>query len=67
MYPFIPYKDMTVWPIPGILKDADKHFQIIKDLDWREDDVLLCTYPKTGKFGVLFTIYRLLLLLRTFA
>ncbi|XP_071146009.1 sulfotransferase 1B1-like isoform X2 [Mytilus edulis] len=52
IYPFIEYEDSTYFAWPCLRKNPAKQFQDIKNFDSRENDILLCTAPKTGTHWV---------------
>ena len=43
------FDGMALPSFPPLLKDARKRFEDIKNLAFRKDDVILVTYPKSGK------------------
>ena len=43
------FDGMALPSFPSFLKDARKRFEDIKNLTCRKDDVILVTYPKSGK------------------
>ncbi|XP_076087190.1 sulfotransferase 1B1-like [Mytilus galloprovincialis] len=52
IYPFIEYEDSTYFAWPCLKENPAKQFQDIKNFDSRENDILLCTAPKTGTHWV---------------
>lgn len=52
IYPFIEYEDSTYFAWPCLTENPAKQFQDIKNFDSRENDILLCTAPKTGTHWV---------------
>lgn len=52
IYPFVEYEDSTYFAWPCLREDPAKQFQDIKNFDSRENDILLCTAPKSGSHWV---------------
>ncbi|XP_061179036.1 sulfotransferase 1E1-like [Saccostrea echinata] len=48
----IMFDGMALPPFPPLVKDAEKRFEEIRDLECRKDDVLLVIYPKSGTHWV---------------
>jgi hypothetical protein len=47
--PIIEFDGMLVPPFPPLWEDAKKRFDEIRHLKCRKDDVILVTYPKSGR------------------
>ena len=52
MYPFVKYKQWSFFPWPCLQKNAEKHFEKMKNFTAREDDILLCTAQKAGTLAI---------------
>ena len=57
----VKHKDETVafkcWEIDGIklplrVKDPDARFKEIKELEYKDGDIIIATYPKVGKLHI---------------
>ena len=42
------YDGMDLPPFPRIIENVGKQFEDIRNLQLKESDVILCTYPKSG-------------------
>ncbi|XP_052081696.1 sulfotransferase 1B1-like [Mytilus californianus] len=52
IYPFIEYEESTYFAWPCLKENPKKQFQDIKEFPSRDDDILICTAPKTGTHWV---------------
>ena len=48
IYPWLHIRNFTMWQIPPMVKDAEKHIKQMKEFQTRDDDILFCTCPKSG-------------------
>ena len=50
-YPFIKYNSHNFFNTPNIDPNAEKHLKAVKEFDSLENDVILATPLKSGKYG----------------